>query len=108
VIAIEHLDDSTLVCRPVGDLDLAAAAPLRQVICDLARPGLIIIIDLSRVTFMDATGASALLLSVQRVRATRGTAVLRNANPRLQCLLSLLGADRLFRKSAGSTHPGAA
>jgi anti-sigma B factor antagonist len=108
VIAIEHLRDSTFVCRPLGDLDVAAAAPLRQVVRDLARPGLTVIIDLSRVTFMDATGASALVRSVQRVRATGGTVVIRHANPRLQCLLSLLGADRLFMKTAGSCHPGAA
>jgi anti-anti-sigma factor len=108
VIAIENLGGSTFVCRPAGDLDLAAAAPLRKVICDLARPGLTVIVDLSRTTFMDATGASALVRSMQRVQATGGTAVIRNANPRLQGLLSLLGANRRFMKTAASPCPGAA
>jgi hypothetical protein len=66
--------DCSIVCRPSGGLDWIGAVSLRHAIHDWLRPGLDLIIDLSRVDFIDAVGMSALVGCVRRVRAGGGEA----------------------------------
>ena len=50
-------DDSTVRVAPVGELDHAARGELEPVIAEVRRSGVArLILDLSRVSFMDSTG----------------------------------------------------
>ena len=71
----------SVICRPIGQLDWAGAIALRHVVHDSVAPGAEIVIDLSRVAFVDAAGMSALVESVRRVRALGGTARISNVRP---------------------------
>jgi hypothetical protein len=61
--------DERCICRPLGDLDWVRAFSLRHAIHKLLQPRIEILIDLSRIESVDATGISALVGSVRRVNA---------------------------------------
>jgi anti-anti-sigma regulatory factor len=52
-------------------------------------------LKLSNVERIEATGASAVVGSIRRVKAAGGTVRICNANPRVAWNLKLVGADRL-------------
>jgi anti-anti-sigma factor len=108
MIEIEYRPDSTIVCRPSGDLDFTASIAFRHVMSDLLRPGLNIVIDLRYVGGIDATGVSALVGSIRRAQAVGGTARISNANSRVKWFVRLVGADRLIEPSSLTLRPGAA
>ena len=83
--------DCSIVCRPSGGLDWISAVSLRHAIHDSLRPGVDILIDLSRVDFIDAVGMSALLGCVRRVRAVGGEALICNATPHVRQRMQLVG-----------------
>ena len=95
MIEITQRPDSTVVCRPSGDLDFPGSLTFRHVIADLLRPKLKLVIDLRDVQVVDAVGLSGLIGTVRRVRSVAGTARIVNANPRVRCLLRSVGAEQL-------------
>ncbi len=105
MIETQVLADSTIVCRPAGSLDWIAAVSLRHALGGLLRPGVEVIIDLSRVEFIDAVGISAIVGSVRRVRAVGGQAQMCGASPQVRRRLELAGVYRLLMPcSATNDH----
>jgi anti-anti-sigma factor len=94
VIETQLLADSSIVCRPLGSLDWIAAASLRHVMGDSLRPGVVVIIDLSRVEFVDAVGITATVGSLRRMRAVGGRTDICGASPEVRRRLQLTGVDR--------------
>jgi anti-anti-sigma factor len=92
--------DSSVVCRPSAGLDWIGAVSLRHAIHDSLRPGVDLIIDLSRVDFIDAIGMSALVGSVRRVRAVGGEAHICNATSQVRQRMELVGVYRLLTPSS--------
>jgi anti-anti-sigma factor len=76
------------------------AVSLRHAIHDSLQPGVVIVIDLSRVDFIDAVGMSALVGSVRRVRAVGGEAQICNATPQVRQRMELVGVYRLLTHSS--------
>jgi anti-anti-sigma factor len=56
-------DDRRVVVRPVGDLDMLTAPVLRQQLDGVLAEQASLVIDLSRVTFVDSAGLRTLLLA---------------------------------------------
>jgi anti-anti-sigma factor len=108
VIETQVLADSSTVCRPSGSLDWTAAVSLRHAIGDLLRPGVDVVIDLSRVEFIDAVGISAIVGSVRRVRAAGGQARICGASPPVRRRLELVDVYRLVRGCAATNGDDAA
>lgn len=81
MIELEAGAESTVICRPIGDLDLERSFLFRHVISDLLEPGVKIVIDLERVERVDAVGLSALVGAIRRVNAVAGEAWIVNAAP---------------------------
>jgi anti-anti-sigma factor len=96
MIEIVTLGESSIMCRPTGNLDLRSSFSLRHVVGDLLRPGLGLVVDLSRVAAIDGVGLSALVGTARRVRAFGGTMEIRNVSPRIDWLFDLVGLDRLL------------
>jgi anti-anti-sigma factor len=92
--------DSSIVCRPSGGLDWIGATSLRHAIHDSVRSGVDIIIDLSRVDFIDAVGMSALVGSVRRVRAVGAEAQICNPSSDVRRRLELVGIYGLLTHSS--------
>jgi anti-sigma B factor antagonist len=61
-----------------GELDIATAPILRQLLINGQTDGRTTIVDLSRVTFIDASGLGVLVTALKRARASGGDLVLRD------------------------------
>jgi anti-anti-sigma factor len=108
VIETQLLADSSIVCRPSGSLDWIAAMSLRHVIGDSLRPGVKVVIDLSRVDFIDAVGISAIVGSVRRVRAVGGQAEICSASGQVSRRMELADVYRLVMRCSATTGNDAA
>jgi anti-anti-sigma factor len=108
VIKLWTCPDSTVICQPLGGLDLDAATQLRHLIAGILRPRLNLVFDLSQVDHIDAVGASALMGAVRQVRAMGGRSRMRHVNPRIRWRLEIIGVDRFLTHTVTSDEPEAA
>ncbi|MBV9486061.1 MAG: STAS domain-containing protein [Frankiaceae bacterium] len=71
--SIEERDDATIV-RVSGDVDVVGAPTLRQTLIEVLAhgPSTHLIIDLSRVPFIDSTGIGVVAAAYRRVTARNG------------------------------------
>jgi anti-anti-sigma factor len=84
------------VFRPVGDVDLAAAARLRSewyAVIDERLPARVIV-DLQDVTFMDSSGLSVLAGVAKRQLPRGGTVAVCNASAQVAKILTITGMSR--------------
>jgi anti-sigma B factor antagonist len=80
---------SVQVVTLAGELDLASGQGLPEVLADL--PGLTLVVDLARLTFMDSSGISALVQARRRL-GDRGTSlVLTRPRDRVSRTLEIVG-----------------
>jgi anti-anti-sigma factor len=100
MIEIITRSDSAISCRPVGDLDVAGAIQLRNVIDDLACPGVDLEIDLRLVRGTDAFGISALIGAIRMLRSLGGTVTLLHASPTVRWFV-----DRLAERGPIADDP---
>lgn len=87
------------MARPVGELDLQVADLFRQ---QLERHLAItraknLVLDLSRVSFIDSSGLGVILGRYRRVKAQGGEVAIVNVQPPVDRLLELAGLHRLVR-----------
>ncbi len=69
----EAIDDNTHLVAPSGEIDAYTAPQLGTCLLELAEEGdTDVVVDLSRVTFMDSTGIGVLLDALRRLSARRG------------------------------------
>ncbi len=86
--------DRTVLVRVHGELDLATAPDLRQVLLDAAAGGPVdLVVDLAGVPFVDATGLGALLSAAESVRAGGGDLRLASPSRMLRLMLRLLDLE---------------
>lgn len=81
-----------------GDLDIATAPRLRQVLVETqaSNPGGKLVVDLSRVTFMDASGLSVLVAALKRAHLRGGELILRDPPPRIEQMLEITKLATVF------------
>ena len=81
-----------------GDIDMQEVVNIRNSISSLLHQGCCqIVLDLSRVQHINATGLGILADSVRRTRVLKGDIRLANLNPYLQHVFELTGMNRVFR-----------
>jgi anti-sigma B factor antagonist len=68
--------DGRVVVHCVGELDLHTVAPLRRVLERLCDAGADVVVDLTRVTFVDSTGLGVLVGALRRTQRHGGRLVL--------------------------------
>jgi anti-sigma B factor antagonist len=101
VIETDRCAGRDIVCRPLTGIDWATAMSLRDTVRNKVQPGVELVIDLSRVEFIDSVGINAVVSSVRLARALGGTARICNARPQVERLMVLVGVYRLLMR--GST-----
>jgi anti-anti-sigma factor len=89
-IVVEHIDGTVLVC-PVGELDLATAPVLEQVLETLVGGPPAIDFDLSGLTFVDCAGLRPLREALQRAPRSFTQLRLSAARPHVRRVLELTG-----------------
>lgn len=110
---IAHLHGRSLVAV-AGDIDLATAPDLHTHLCAaidamISNVGGVVIVDLSAVTFMDASGLTALIRAEARACERGARLRLRAQAPCVTRLLQLTGLGRHFQvcpTSTGDRFPG--
>jgi anti-anti-sigma factor len=90
-------DEQSSTWAATGELDLFSAPELRAVLADEIERGRGVILDLSRLTFFESTGAGVLISASKRA-TSRGVrfALRRNASPPVMALLGEPGLDERF------------
>ncbi len=86
------------VVSPVGELDIYTVPLFRKVVLRLEgdrRHDLIL--DLSRVTFIDSSGMGSLIEIFQKVQSAGGDIAYVVANPRILKVFKLVDLDEVFR-----------
>jgi anti-anti-sigma factor len=80
-----------------GDLDVHTAPSLRDRLVGLVAAGQAdLVVDLSRLSFIDSTGIGVLVGGLKRCRAQQGDLQIRAANPEILAVLGVTGLDELF------------
>lgn len=86
-----------------GELDLATAPQLREQLVTLAeKDGGDVVVDLTRLAFIDSTGLSVLVMALNRSRAAGGSIVLRNPSDSVMRILEITGLISVFGIEEGS------
>jgi len=94
------------IARPAGDFDLATTPLLRdRLLSVLAAGGRLLIIDLSGVSFFDASALTVLIGTQRRARVLGMTVRLVAPRPQLAKLLRITGLDSTFRICATLDAP---
>jgi anti-sigma B factor antagonist len=97
-IADYGLDGRTHVVEVEGQIDLYTAPELKERIWQVVDQGKTrVILDMSRVTFMDSTGLGVLMGALKRLRATRGMLALVVTDYDVERLLEVSGLDKTFK-----------
>lgn len=91
-------DPQLLVLTLSGELDLASAPALEQLLDDAQETAVSrVVVDLSRLEFSDSAGLHVLLNAHRRLRGSGQELVLRRGPRAVQRLFELTGTDSIFR-----------
>jgi anti-anti-sigma factor len=83
------------IAELTGELDISSAPALREQLLSLLWPGSSrLVIDLSKVSFCDATGLAVLVSTGRRARLLGGFLRLAAASPQVDQVLNITGLDR--------------
>jgi anti-sigma B factor antagonist len=92
-VKIEPADGYTL-CQPIGELDALTVSQFRQTLAELAS-GPRLVIDMSKVPFVDSAGLGALIGGIRKARDLGGDVAVCCSRPTLVRLLRTTGFDRI-------------
>lgn len=96
-------DDGEVVVRVCGEVDGATAPIFRKALIDAQAahattvPNERLVVDMSAVTFLGATGLGVLAGASVRARQARREVVLRDPTPMVMRLLEITGLVKVFR-----------
>ena len=92
-----NLTDSAAVIELVGDVDSFSAHQLQEAISDLLASGQHrILVNLSRVEYIDSSGLGTLVGGLHKAREHHGELSITEASPRVRKVLAVTGLHRVF------------
>jgi anti-anti-sigma factor len=96
---VEYLDDDTTLVRVIGELDLATSPRVEADLLRLIHEGLgrRLVLDLSRLSFLDSTGLRALWRTRQHAQTAGTQLYLSAASDSVMRVLKVTKLDRVFR-----------
>lgn len=97
-VSTERKDDQTSLVRLNGDVDLHTAPEVRQTLNDAIDDGaMLIVVDLSAVTFIDSMTLGVLLGASKRVRPRGGQLRLVVTEPSIRKIFEITLLDKIFQ-----------
>lgn len=91
------------VVRVVGELDLATAPQLRELLVDLAAQGSHhVTLDLADLAFIDSTGLKVFVAGLKRLRESGGELALRSPSAAAMRVFEITGLTTIFAISSGN------
>ena len=97
--------DDVAVVRVIGELDLATAPQLGEVLAELTGNGTIhVTLDLSEMAFIDSTGVTVLVSGLKRLHEAGGDMALESPKASAMKVFEITGLTNVFtiRSEAGS------
>jgi anti-sigma B factor antagonist len=94
-----------IIVRPKGELDAYSAPIFRRALCD-RRGGptnITVVVDLSQLTFMDASGIGVLIGARREIVARGGEIIVHSPPPSIARLFHIMGIDRIFTFTSTSS-----
>jgi len=92
------VNNQTAVVAPVGEVDLHTAPEIKQHIAALSDQGCTqIVVDLSRIDYMDSTGLGVLVGALKRLREKDGELRLVQPTPRVMRVLEITRLVNVFQ-----------
>ncbi len=85
--------DSVTVVTIHGEIDAHTADQVRSAVDAAISPGTQLVVDLSRVTFMDSTGLGVFVTALKHLRENEGSLDLIITSPRVMKVFELTGLD---------------
>lgn len=96
-IEVEKPQDGVVVARPVGEVDLASSPNLRTSLSQIvAESPARLIIDLSKVPYMDSSGVATLVEALQQSRKHSTVLVLASLQDRVRSVFEIARLDTVF------------
>jgi anti-sigma B factor antagonist len=80
-----------------GEIDLEQASAVRKALLDTLKKNRNVLVDLSKVTYIDSSGIASLVEGLQVARRQRGELALVAVNQRVRRVLELARLDKVFQ-----------
>ena len=97
-VSIEKRDDQVAVIVPEGRLDLASASEFKQVLSGAVTDGYrILVVDLSRVPFVDSSGLGAPIAGMKATRLAGGDLRIAQVGEQARLILELTTLDKVMK-----------
>jgi stage II sporulation protein AA (anti-sigma F factor antagonist) len=93
--------DGLAVVVVVGELDLATAPRLSQVLAEMAEPGRVILVDLSDTEFMDCSGLAPLVAACKHQRELGGDLFLEAPSGAVSRVIECTHLDEVMTVASG-------
>lgn len=90
-------EDTTCLMHIEGEVDVYTAPQLKQDIVEIAERGVKnLIVNLSKVEYLDSTGLGVLIGGLKRLREAEGNLVLVGPGMRILRIFEITGLDKIF------------
>jgi anti-sigma B factor antagonist len=97
-ITVRKATGDAAVVAVAGEIDVYTSPVLQERLVEVLRDGSpSIILDLSKVTFLDSTGLGVLITALKRCRSAGGDLVLVTAQPNVLKVLEITGLNDVFQ-----------
>jgi anti-sigma B factor antagonist len=93
---VEYDERDAAHVQVMGELDIASAAKLVEALNAALSNARLVVVDLSRLTFIDCTGLGAIVAVHDRARRSQRTLVLSSATAQVKRLLDITGTAARF------------
>ena len=95
-IAVDKMDDVAVAVVPVDELDASNAGEFKRDIAPVLEANTKLVLDLSRLRFVDSSGLGALLSCLRQLSAKGGDLKLCGMSKQVRALFELVRMHRIF------------
>src|SRR5678815_3731740 len=95
-LEIDKIGDVAAVAVPVDELDASNASELRRDMAPVLQANTKVVLDLSRVRFMDSSGLGAMLSCLRQISARKGNLKLCGLSKQVRGAFELVRLHRIF------------
>jgi anti-sigma B factor antagonist len=96
-LAIDRIGDISAVALPVDELDASNAAELKRDIAPVLHATTKLVLDLTRVRFMDSSGLGAMLSCLRQLSTKKGDLKLCGLSKQVRGAFELVRLHRIFQ-----------
>jgi anti-sigma B factor antagonist len=95
-IAVDHIEDVAVAVLPVDELDAGNTGEFKRDIAPVLEANAKLVVDLSRLRFVDSSGLGAFLSCLRQVNAKGGDLKLCGMSKQVRTVFELVRLHRIF------------